>query len=494
MPAGFPEAHAREAASERALPLVLSALEDQLHRRFGAQTIIAIRTLQFDCCLSTEAVLLEQEARRIGEDLATGIAEDLTEVCVGKPFPHGNWLLFPTLGDFLGSALSFFSTGSPQFEPWPFAEFDSLAEVQSRIASSSNVIARQALAWHQEHREMMVQAEGEARGSSRSRQDSSLPDAEANVQPPAASMGSGAGEVGSGAQDGGSSTQDGGSSAQDGGSSTQDKHFPTDRKIDKNYTYPPAENSESPTVSKRSEREVQTQQVASQNRVLNTASPSAAGEIEKQGAPKGAIERVHQPVESEQPLDATNSLATRMAGFVYLIRPILELDIAEHLWAVGLVESEFLARVALHIAQSSDHEDPACRLLFATLPPQDVAMEDWAANEIQDKTLLALERCYPVASQELGWCSQRFETSLVEGLASVLTTVINLRLGCEAHAPLALLHLGGTFRETADTVELMLDASAIDIEIRLAGLDVNPGYVPWLGKSVSIIYRGLEIF
>lgn len=50
----------------------------------------------------------------------------------------------------------------------------------------------------------------------------------------------------------------------------------------------------------------------------------------------------------------------------------------------------------------------------------------------------------------------------------------------------ALLEVRGVLRATESHLDLYLDVNAARIELRLAGLDLNPGWVPWLGRVVSI--------
>lgn len=38
-------------------------------------------------------------------------------------------------------------------------------------------------------------------------------------------------------------------------------------------------------------------------------------------------------------------------------------------------------------------------------------------------------------------------------------------------------------------LELVFDLDRVDTEIRRAGLDLDPGFVPWLGKVVKIRYE-----
>lgn len=53
----------------------------------------------------------------------------------------------------------------------------------------------------------------------------------------------------------------------------------------------------------------------------------------------------------------------------------------------------------------------------------------------------------------------------------------------------ALLALPATVRHNASHIDLYTDPARIRIEVRLAGLDINPGWLPWLGRVVNFHYQ-----
>ena len=57
-----------------------------------------------------------------------------------------------------------------------------------------------------------------------------------------------------------------------------------------------------------------------------------------------------------------------------------------------------------------------------------------------------------------------------------------------------LLRAGGRFRLNASHLDVWLPLDSARLLIRLAGLDLNPGWTPWLGRVVTIHYvAGLQI-
>jgi hypothetical protein len=74
-------------------------------------------------------------------------------------------------------------------------------------------------------------------------------------------------------------------------------------------------------------------------------------------------------------------------------------------------------------------------------------------------------------------------------LRSRLLTALDIPL--DRHAPLAsrLLYRHGRVEWTATHVDLHMEMSEIDIAVRLAGLDANPGWVPALGRVVTFHFH-----
>ena len=46
---------------------------------------------------------------------------------------------------------------------------------------------------------------------------------------------------------------------------------------------------------------------------------------------------------------------------------------------------------------------------------------------------------------------------------------------------------------TRTHIDLRFDARWVELEVRLAGLDLDPGWVPWFGRIVVFHFAGPEI-
>ncbi|MBK1660980.1 hypothetical protein [Paracraurococcus ruber] len=74
-------------------------------------------------------------------------------------------------------------------------------------------------------------------------------------------------------------------------------------------------------------------------------------------------------------------------------------------------------------------------------------------------------------------------------LAAPLAEAAAARFG-EVWGP-GLIAAPGRLHATPTHLDLMLPASALRVELRLAGLDLDPGWVPWLGRVIAFRYEGL---
>jgi hypothetical protein len=81
------------------------------------------------------------------------------------------------------------------------------------------------------------------------------------------------------------------------------------------------------------------------------------------------------------------------------------------------------------------------------------------------------------------------EPSLDRALAGWRQT---LRRACRINAGIALADLArrpGRILITATHLDVWLDPGAVDLRIRRAGLDLDPGWLPWLARVVRFHYR-----
>jgi hypothetical protein len=73
---------------------------------------------------------------------------------------------------------------------------------------------------------------------------------------------------------------------------------------------------------------------------------------------------------------------------------------------------------------------------------------------------------------------------MLEGLASIIT-LARQWYGKANVWNTTLLELPATIEANESHIDMTVSDTLIDIDIRKMGLDVNPGWLPWLGKVVK---------
>jgi len=72
--------------------------------------------------------------------------------------------------------------------------------------------------------------------------------------------------------------------------------------------------------------------------------------------------------------------------------------------------------------------------------------------------------------------------------------VFSARAGLRADELHACLAIAGSVQDDGETIRITMPAAAIDQRLRCAGLDADPGHVPWLGRNVRLAFSGGEEF
>jgi hypothetical protein len=182
---------------------------------------------------------------------------------------------------------------------------------------------------------------------------------------------------------------------------------------------------------------------------------------------------------------------------------VLELELAEHLWCAGIPEGPFLTEVARSLLGDESRHDCA-PLLFGgagTLPP----IEDWAFAEVTAKTRACLEGwlrardIYPAGLPAIGELSRQFQSTtelpprtsdLVCFYAATLSIAFCAALGETPSREQLAAHLRRPGRvELGSELGVVLPMSALETSVRRAGLDFNPGYVPWQRRKLLIRFE-----
>jgi hypothetical protein len=186
----------------------------------------------------------------------------------------------------------------------------------------------------------------------------------------------------------------------------------------------------------------------------------------------GSADPVVRPSDAEtKPLDLRRRAFTAFGGLLFLLAVIEDLRLPEEIMANAEFESRpflwVVHQLGLALAPI-ESGDPAA-LAFAGLPPDAKPPSDDqdAPSETEARELNALA------------------TRVGERLCALLS--------CEDQAAGAVLD--SVCRRRAEIVadpgwiEVKLSLDDVTTDIRRAGLDLNPGYVPWLGVVVVFVYE-----
>jgi hypothetical protein len=235
------------------------------------------------------------------------------------------------------------------------------------------------------------------------------------------------------------------------------------------------------------------------------AGPSPAPAL---GGPQPQADPGRTPDDSSMPQTdpgAEPREPTGFAGLFYLVGPILELDLAQHLWCAGAAERAFLLETARLLAGDDLLSDPAAAAFAGVNPgdrPRLRRLPAWADAEVREKSLASLEARLrrrlddPPGPGEVAAVLERAAASLPPAadplalhLAAAVCTFFNLRRGRACDEPLAdILRLRGRLLSAEAVLKVVLPMEAIDLDLRRAGLDFNPGWVPWLERRVEICF------
>jgi hypothetical protein len=175
--------------------------------------------------------------------------------------------------------------------------------------------------------------------------------------------------------------------------------------------------------------------------------------------------------EKPGPVDRRRRAISRYAGLLYLIAIVQELELPEQITADEFLGPRPLAWVLHELAlllAPIEARDPAA-LAFAGLAPEaEFAWKDEAdRSEAETRALSAF------ADQIVTRLASLFEAEEINDFSPL--EFVTRRRG----------------EIVADTgwIEVRFSLDDVSTEIRRAGLDLNPGYVPWLGLVVMFVYE-----
>ena len=177
------------------------------------------------------------------------------------------------------------------------------------------------------------------------------------------------------------------------------------------------------------------------------------------------------PDEKTELVDLRRRAISRFAGLLYLIGVIGDLDLPEQIAADESFGARpfawILHQLALRLAPVAAR-DPAA-LAFAGLSPEMESAWDEEASPGEA------------------------ETRALSELADQIVTHLGLLLEADEVTGIPLLEFvtrrRGEIVADPGWIEVRFSLDDVATEIRRAGLDLNPGYVPWLGVVVMFVYE-----
>lgn len=229
-----------------------------------------------------------------------------------------------------------------------------------------------------------------------------------------------------------------------------------------------------------------------------------AGRAPLVAAPHASAAIVRDADDPGRAIDAADALVattTAVAGLWYIVRGVLELDLAEHLWAAGVIEGDFLAHVACALAGPDFARDCGWRWFGGAIThePRLAPLADWAAAELAASRAATLRRLgrgreppQRALLAELSCLADDVDPRTADAVtasAALLCTWFCTRLGVppDVARVRSALRVDG-WLELGPPLRVRMAMETIDIELRRAGLDFDPGYVAWLGRHVEIVF------
>jgi hypothetical protein len=207
----------------------------------------------------------------------------------------------------------------------------------------------------------------------------------------------------------------------------------------------------------------------------------AGGSAQIDASVEDLVETKHddEPSESANESSYDAGIATYNAGFFYCLGILDRMGIAATLAAhPELIDCSFVAFLLNQLARAAEiHADDAV-----------MQVGSWFSGD----QALSGERCIEFFPTMLPvqWRSRRGAyTWTLDRLARAWILALRRWLHRTTGMSLpALVSRPGHIRATRTHLEVVMPQSAIDMRIRKAAIDVNPGWLPWLGKVVSFEY------
>jgi hypothetical protein len=232
--------------------------------------------------------------------------------------------------------------------------------------------------------------------------------------------------------------------------------------------------------------------------IVASAPPKAAEAATTERASSG----VSAPIDagSAPPLAAdVPSWDTAYAGLFYLAGRVLDLNLSEHLYCAGALEGDVLVHVGRALIGGGD--DPAPRLFGGCVASEDPPLRvlpAWAEEEVWSKSLRSLVELAArlghdaPATDALHAFADRMPPAplLVRRCAALLGCTFLSRIGEDLTWSALASHLSipGRIELRDEEMTILLPMKAVDLRLRRAGLDFDPGYLPWLDRKLTLAF------
>ena len=202
---------------------------------------------------------------------------------------------------------------------------------------------------------------------------------------------------------------------------------------------------------------------------------------------------------------------TAYGGLFYVLNLLLRIELPEILWCAAIDEKSFLFDLAVKLIDDDGKEDAAVYAMSGVdFDKKDYApsvIPIWAWEEVVRKVYRNIgdrlpessqakfHSRYPDANIEKIINTQKSETkdtwiSLVDICHSLISAAFLCALSPDDSDHTFINHIKaqGVIKESVDEVSVELPMESIDIDVRRAALDVNPGYLQWQRRHHIIIF------
>jgi hypothetical protein len=175
-------------------------------------------------------------------------------------------------------------------------------------------------------------------------------------------------------------------------------------------------------------------------------------------------------------------------------------ELPERLWRIGVDEGGVLAAIFARLSGTAD--DPASRVLGRAFPDITACateLPEWAERELVDRTIAEAIRltgngAIALRINQLASHYGGAGFDLAAWGAGLHLALAEARLG-EQLTPAAVtarFARPGQIVVDLEVIQVIQPMGAVDLELRCAGLDLNPGWLGWLAKRLEFVFEAQD--